>query len=355
MTNTGSLQVSGATGGAVSNGNWVRPSGWLPMPNTAAIPHIAGLLTAIFPAGNNRVRITATTGSGTYTINWGDGTQTSGITSGVAAEKTYTFSSVSAATEVTVAGLLYRQCLITVTPDTGTLLTVVPFQNHSLDTGSRPLPYLEAMAKSPTLTGFKLGAFSGNLRSSLLQHYELRDCVASMAWDDTVWSCSSLEKITFPDDTSKLQSTLGGGALNNARLKELVNLPATLSNSSLGNLMLSSAIYAYPSVSLPNNTSASIFSGASFLNVIPALTVGASCPALNLTDYRNLRTCIINGLKNSLNLTNANLDADAANACMTALGTANASQILTLTGNPCVGQGGLDTSIATAKGWTVTL
>jgi surface protein len=100
-----------ASGSSVS---WSRPSDWLTFnaPGAAEQKVIGNI--AIFDQVTNYIAVNAVTNTGTYTVDWGDGTSTS-HTSNTVAYKTYTWSSISSAT-LTSRG--YRQAIVTITPTT---------------------------------------------------------------------------------------------------------------------------------------------------------------------------------------------------------------------------------------------
>lgn len=70
-----------------------------------------------------------------------------------------------------------------------------------------------------------------------------------------------------------------------------------------------------------------------------------------LTGTNSLRSLVLTGLRYGIDVSGQNMSADALNAFFTSLGTAAGAQTITITGNP--GAATCDTSIATAKGFTV--
>jgi hypothetical protein len=68
--------------------------------------------------------------------------------------------------------------------------------------------------------------------------------------------------------------------------------------------------------------------------------------------YNITKELILSGLTVGINISYGKMDTDALDNFFTALGTANGAQTITVTGNP--GAATCDTSIATNKGWTVT-
>jgi hypothetical protein len=103
--------------------------------------------------------------------------------------------------------------------------------------------------------------------------------------------------------------------------------------------------------SVTNNMS-SMFSGCTSLKTIPAYST-ASCTAMSTfcnTAYSVTR--ILTPIKFTNSIANLKLSADALNELFTILPTVT-GQTLTITGNP--GTATCNTSIATAKGWTVVI
>jgi surface protein len=107
----------------VSDGEWVRPSDWLPLPTVTAVEQKFVGLHAIFPEGNN---FCAFLFRGAYTVDWGDGV-VENVADNVKAEHVYDYSAISNAT-LTSRG--YKQVIVTVTPQVGQNLTNMNFQQR---------------------------------------------------------------------------------------------------------------------------------------------------------------------------------------------------------------------------------
>lgn len=71
---------------------------------------------------------------GAYTVNWGDGI-TENFASGVKAEHKYTYSDVDLNSD-TVANFTYKQCIITITPQSGQNLTLINLNQYHTSIGS---------------------------------------------------------------------------------------------------------------------------------------------------------------------------------------------------------------------------
>ena len=70
-----------------------------------------------------------------------------------------------------------------------------------------------------------------------------------------------------------------------------------------------------------------------------------------LTNNGNIQKCVLNGITIGFSVANCKMSATALNEMFTALGTASGAQTITITGN--YGAATCDTSIATAKGFTI--
>jgi surface protein len=111
--------------------SWVRPSDWTEMP-TITTNRFAGLYP-IYDSLSEYVCIGAATSTGTYTVDWGDGSTTT-HTSLSNAEHTYNYADIASA--VTSRG--YKTALIQVYPTTGgaNLTNIYTNVKHSLNKGT---------------------------------------------------------------------------------------------------------------------------------------------------------------------------------------------------------------------------
>jgi len=135
--------------------NWVRNPLWLPMPTLADTDQKFVGLVAVT---NDDSQYIALMCSGNYTVDWGDG-NIENISSGVKAQHKYTFSSISASTEFELTtGVVARQVLVIVTPQSGQNLTSINLQQ--LYTGlnnNYTTNYLDISLNSPNLTSLSIG------------------------------------------------------------------------------------------------------------------------------------------------------------------------------------------------------
>ena len=107
-----------SAGGATPS-EYVRPADWLTMPVLTELDQQLSMLIAVADdtTGLNKIAFTV---SGNYTVDWGDGSTAENFNAGVKAEHTYAWGDISGTT-LTSDG--YRQCICTVTPQSGQNLT----------------------------------------------------------------------------------------------------------------------------------------------------------------------------------------------------------------------------------------
>ena len=94
---------------------WTRPSDWLTLPTMTETSEKMVALVAVHPHDSNYFAFTITCLTGTYSVNWGDGTSNANVTSGVQVNKLYTYS--TAALNGTESTRGYRQAIVQVTAD----------------------------------------------------------------------------------------------------------------------------------------------------------------------------------------------------------------------------------------------
>lgn len=155
--NAGSASLKVRSGGAWLPSTEVtdpysRPSDWPTLPTLATTDQKFVGLVAVFPTGDNVLALLADTSTGTYTVDWGDGTSSAGVTKNTQVDHTYNYSTLSSS--VTSRG--YKTAVVSLTPDTGNLTT--------LDLQRRPSTYTYAVASE---TGWLDIAIAGSTITTL--------------------------------------------------------------------------------------------------------------------------------------------------------------------------------------------
>jgi hypothetical protein len=130
-----------------------RPSDWLTLPTVTSSQQIFVSLLAVMPNQPNTVSFWMTTSTGTYNVNWGDGTSSTHA-SNEQVTKSYDYATYDP-TNTTLSSRGYKQVIITVTPNTGNM-TGFQFVN-----GNFKYNYLD-MIFSGNSTFSTISAFSQN-------------------------------------------------------------------------------------------------------------------------------------------------------------------------------------------------
>ena len=110
--------VSTLTSTLPADAAWTRPGDWLTLPAITDTDQKFVGLFAVFPGEGNFVAVHAQTDSGTYTVDWGDGTS---VTMNSNEYAYYQFDYTNSAFDGTLTTQGYKQTIVTVTPDTGNL------------------------------------------------------------------------------------------------------------------------------------------------------------------------------------------------------------------------------------------
>lgn len=149
-----------------------------------------------FSNANNFAAVRSTTSSGTYTVDWGDGSTPVNVASGTTAEYTYNFSYYDQ-TNTTLTSRGYKQAIITVTPTTANLtainlqviVTTVPTQS-SMTTG-----FLDCTLSIPNCTSSGI-TFGG---TTALHYYIERFTIINIGGCTSMVSlfnrCGSLQSV----------------------------------------------------------------------------------------------------------------------------------------------------------------
>ena len=160
---TGTL-VAGSDG-------WTRPSEWLTQPTYTAGQQQIDLLFAVGENAINDIAFNITTSTGTYSVDWGDGNSSTGVTSGVNAEHIFDWSNVSSSTLMSNG---MRQAMITITADAGNITAVDFREKHSLNTKAISnviSQIIEINIVGENISAITLGAFPDTLNYNFLENF----------------------------------------------------------------------------------------------------------------------------------------------------------------------------------------
>ena len=397
---------------------WIRPADWLQITKPGLTEEKIVLLCAVFPDLDNALALKISTSAGDYTVDWGDGSTPTTHASASQADRVLDYSALAGTESVrgyrqclvtitpTTSGAGFR-------PVSNVTLIQRP-AGWSASTNVVD-GVLEIYASFPTATGV-YGTFdSATLKSPLLEYiwvnapsitsaaYSFRSNLRlsridfAAAWtsqvdlNTTFTSCTSLIEINYPGGiealfsaASNLGTTFAGcsalqlgdsivvpaeklnaSTFNTAgqvarKIQIVGTLPVTATTlQSLVSLTTGQAVRLEElSIADARSTHTNISNLAANQLALRALSITGDLSGITSTSsafsgVTNLRSLVLTGLRVGFTISHNRLGATALNALFTSLGTANGAQTVTVTGNP--GAATCDTSIATAKGWTVAV
>jgi len=390
---------SGGGGGGTTEG-YVRPTSWLAMPSLSDGDDKIVLLVAVWENASNFITLRCYTSSGTYTINWGDGNTSSGITGGVQLDHVFDYSGLSADT----SAYGYRQSIVTITADSGNLTifsnggVAHPSRNNSHTTG-----VLECNIASQTITNLNdMFRSQYSQRFPWLERFEfIGTCNVDRLQYSFMMSGIKYFKATMPSATTAasafqsssiefLHGKLGSGACDGGSIfrttGNLKAMPSTFDMSGFNSLQ--SAMYQADIASLGTvdnpialtnginatgigratthlremNIGSGYFTGSAstlfyqsgYIAAIRGLN-GTAITSLASSFYQaySLQTLESSNIVVSFDLSSCNFSTQGLVDIFNDLASATAT--ITVTNNP--GTAGLSPAnilIATAKGWTVT-
>ena len=184
------LPVNSAASGAASDESWERPADWLALPAVISSDRKLVGLYAVFPHDSNFVAVNC---AGAYTIDWGDGSATENISSGVQAQHNYTFSSISSSTTTSEG---YRQVIITITPQGATWTTLNLGVKHNQTTLQNGISshWLDIAAAGSTISSMTLQAGSG-VTPRMLEQFTWVGTNVISTWSSMFSNCGVLQSI----------------------------------------------------------------------------------------------------------------------------------------------------------------
>ncbi len=243
---------------------WQRPSDWLTLPSLSSTVKFVGLM-AVYDDDNNYVVIGSVAATGSYTIDWGDGT--SDTTSGaITKSHKYTYSSLSSDT-LTTRG--YRQAIVTITVNTGTFdginLTFAYSQTPALPQYNTN--WLDINVGSATLGTILIGN-SSSVSLNILENINVDNCIASPTIN--FQSLLALQQVTISSNFAPTTTFISGLF---SGCSSLIAAPEinTSSVTNMANMFLNciSLRYVPPYDTSNVTTTASMFSGCTTLRSVP--------------------------------------------------------------------------------------
>ena len=241
LLSQGSADVKAALSRLRDELDWARPADWPAMPATAA--NTIRILAAVHDHASNFAAIRCSTSSGTWSVDWGDGTSTAGIASNTTTEHTYDYSDVDLPS-VTARG--YKVAIITITPDSGNLTVFNPSVTPTGTVAHTP-PWLEMQINGSAITSL---ALTNPCPARMCEYINIvaTGAVSSVFFDNLV----RLQKLDFHASFLSTATSLASAFLNCVSLKRLNLVGLNVSLASLQSTFQSCA--SLMSVIFPSGT-----------------------------------------------------------------------------------------------------
>ena len=381
-----------ARAASIPSTNWVRPTGWLTLPTiTSADTKIVGLV-AVYEFNENAIAIQAGAGvSQNYNIDWGDGTSQTGTTT-TTYTKRYDYASVSSVILVDDFGYNYKQVIITITNNSG---TVTSWNLGATATQAGPSNWLDisfSWAANIIITRYpvylqRLQIFKATISGNLNQFFETLSSLRYLRWDNVTYSgvtsassyFSSLGNIDQIDFTFT-PAVLTNSFFANSAIKKIGNLSFDGATTAANMFIQSTDLQQIGTINIPlvttmsqmfyictslikigTITSTSVTNiGSTFLNCVRLREVVFSSAAAITTTTSAFSNCLsleklrMPGMTATFSIATGNMQRPALVTLFGDLGVGTGKTI-TITNNPGVADlTAADLLIATAKGWTVT-
>jgi hypothetical protein len=379
-----------------STGEWVRPAGWLALPDISTTDKTAVGIFAVYENEENACSIAiATSSSITYSIDWGDGTSAS--VSGTSIQtKRFDYASLSSVILQDEAGYNYKQSLVTISFVSGaaTSIDLGPVitqggSNNWLDTACNwSTGYLRFGTRRPNLMQ-RMQIFSANYTGiNLNSYYQYFPSLRKVLLPSVVTGVGSSQQ-TFayngnmdPFDLDWSTSTTAYGFFQNSMMNAMGNIRIAISGSTANLFTSCQNLTTVGDIDVTNSTSLSqVFYYCTKLQQIGTITnvsnttlqyafgecgnlreiVFTSVANVTVTtgafyNCFSLRKLRLPGMKVSFTITGCNMQRTELVDLFNDLSTGVTGQTITVTNNPGVADlTAADILIATAKGWTVTL
>lgn len=372
-----------------------RPNDWLAIPPISLNEEVVYILVAVHNIVGN---FAALKFNGNYRVDWGDG-NAENIASGVKAEHSYNWADVS---NLTSEG--FRQALIKVTPQAGQNITVCNLQQYHTLQGTTNFcsQFIDVVLNIPNVSGTSLTIGGSTIVHRLVNRVWIKEIGVLTSTANLCYYLNNIEDIPLFDtsqvtsaqnmfiycskiaslpkfnftkctnfqqfanycyrlkEIQLIQPTILGSLYYAFRESDLRLYPFSATNS-LGITSLGSAFAHLTSIrelTIPPTPIctdiAGIGAGSPNLHTLIMQDVSGVTSATNFSNgAKSLAKCILTGIKVSFNISSCSMSASALNELGNSVAdmTGLTAKTVTVTGN--YGASTMDTSIWTAKNWTV--
>jgi surface protein len=261
---------------------YTRPTGWLTLPTLLTTDYKFVGLYAIFENANY-VAFRVNNSSGSYYVDWGDGTNNTYAT-GVTASHEYDYSTydVSNTTLITRNNLTYKQAIITVTPVTVNNVTSMYLHNPhpSNPQTTYATNWLDISVNMPTMNAFNVTGGDTAIKPWLLEQATIGVIANNQSNGYMFYGCSALKNVII--DTSAAFINCSSMFYGCSALQTIPSFNTAWCTS------MSYMFYnCYSLVSLPstfntssNNNSSLMFNNCYSLDSPPPMKVGSNGQAM---------------------------------------------------------------------------
>jgi len=374
--------------------SWNRPGGWVEIPPISALDTKFYGIYAVYENRKNNVSITFAAGTFNITINWGDGSSNTTVSSISTQTKSYTYASLTSPILQDEYGQNYKTVLVTITQNSGALAqfnfgtaTTIGTYNWLDIVMSWSTARVQFLKAHPLLQRFIMytGSFSGQNSNQYMNY--LSNCRVFQLPVNLGTPTAIANFVSYLGNCEIGDITIGGniavnGFFTNTLARKIGNVSASASTtvtSMFSNSFMLREIGDINLAAASNLTSLTLLC----INLFKIGTI-TSTSATNITSIfqncGNLRQAAFSNLANVTTTTNAfvgcfslqslrvpgiivsfsvvdcAMERDALVQIFNDLGTPATTRTITVTRNP--GSADLtaaDILIATSKNWTVTL
>ena len=254
---------------------YTRPTDWLALPTITETDQKFVGLYAVYDNTSNFVALSATVASGSFEVDWGDGSAPETYASGATAQYNYTFSSLPSGT-LTSGG--YRQAIVTVTPVGAGLLSVVDLNKKFVNVPALPTystRWLDLSIASVNLTTFQIGGPSPVVAFNYLQQASIVKTAASVLgfFNYLFQGCNNLRSVPVLAGPENWNAANGMFAAC-FNLVNLPSLPPTSQTSFGGSTMFQNcySLSKFPTLPTQCNNAINMFAQCYSMTVAPEIT-----------------------------------------------------------------------------------
>ena len=277
---------------------YVRNPNWLTLPDNINGVQKVSILNAVLDTDSEFVAFIF---QGAYTVDWGDGTS-GNFASGIKAEHKYDYTNINLNSD-TVATLGYKQCIITITPQSGQNLTLINLNTFHSVIGSgtssdMTTGFLDLRINSLSCSNLTISAVTDYVKHLILQQCIIGE-ISITTTSHMFNSCYSLQSVPLFDLRACTNTSYMFNSCTSLQSVPLFDLRACKDASYMFSSCTSLQSVPLFDLSLCTNAS-TMFASCTSLQSVPlfdlractsATNMFASCYSLQSVPSFDLRAC----------------------------------------------------------------